>query len=351
MRRFPGPCCLMWLVVCAAAGSLPGGDDRDAEQERELARWASQLGDESFTVREAASNRLLSADSAAAPALARAAEEGSPEAAIRAVRVLEAWANAAESERTDIARQTLIRLANSHSVTASRQARAVLRKRQQQVIAQLNEIGAQVMHRDEQVVAVIFDQAKQLGRTLRLLHELPDLEFLSFSTPLMDDQGLAEIQGLPRVRELNLYRSRIGDDGLKFLQSFPNLRRVPMGETQVTDAGLVHLSKLEQLEYLGLRGNPVTDAGLAHLKPLKNLTGIYLGETSVTDQGLSQLKSFPLLNQLLLAGGKISDAGLEHLHDLKELRFVDLTDTQATPEGISRLQDAIPSLQVRTKQP
>jgi len=40
---------------------------------------------------------------------------------------------------------------------------------------------------------------KVLGRTCACA-ELPNVEHLSFSTPLMDDDGLAELKGLPRLR-------------------------------------------------------------------------------------------------------------------------------------------------------
>lgn len=60
--------------------------------------------------------------------------------------------------------------------------------------------------------------------------------------------------------------------------------------TQVTDAGLAHLQVLTELRELDLGHTQVTDAGLAHLQGLRGLRKLDLVYAKITDAGLAQLR-------------------------------------------------------------
>ncbi len=316
---------LVVVAACAAARAAEVGDEAPASVEQ-IAGWIEQLEDRSYVVREAAEKSLLAAGSPAIEPVARAAGGKSAEASHRGLRILAEWASSETVATAAAASKSLAELAGSKHPAAGK-ARQALRARLDRLIAALERCGAVVSMNNDQVAAVNFDDAAVLGDNLRLLHELPDVTYLSFVTPLMDDAGMAAIQGLPRLEQLSLYRSRIGDEGLKHLKTFPKLRRVPMGETLVTDRGLVHLKDLQQIEYIGLRANDVTDAGLVALKNLKTLTHLHLGETQVTD------------------------AGLEHLKGLSALGTLELWQTRATEAGAARLREALPQLRINLTMP
>lgn len=349
MRRKNIGCWAVILLVGSGRTAAHPADEIEAPVSAiQFARWIRQLDDRSFAVREGAAKRLLKSGKAAAEAVATAATGDSPEVTYRALRILDELASSEEVGNARAAREALAKVAASkHS--AADDARRLLRAYQLRVAATLQGSGARVGIRDEKIVLVSFDQATALGENLLLLHELPDLEELSFSTPLMDDDGLARLKGLPRLRELNLFQSRVGDEGLKCLKTLPSLRRVPMGKTRVTDAGLAHLKDLTHLEYVGVRGNQVTDAGLVHLEKLTNLTGLYLGETKVTDAGLAHVRHLTKLSMLVLNQTEVSDTGLEHLKDLTSLRSLDLSHTRVTDAGVARLSKTLPRLDVNVR--
>ena len=83
----------------------------------------------------------------------------------------------------------------------------------------------------------------------------------------MTDAGLANLNGLTRIKHLDL------------------------NDTRVTDAGLVHVRDLAELVWLGLYGTYVTDAGLVHLKSLKWLKDLDLKRTNVTAAGVEGLET------------------------------------------------------------
>jgi hypothetical protein len=310
----------------------------------QIEKWVRQLDDESFSVRESASKSLLWSGKAAIRAVTDAATGESVEVTDRAMRILEELESSTKGVTASAVREALRELASSKRETIARRARKALGAHQHRVIAALERCGASVAAKGDKFVSVNFDDAKALGRNLRLLRELPDVERLSFSTPLMDDAGMAEIKGLKRLRVLNLYGSRVGDEGLKHLKTFPSLRSVPMGGTRVTDKGLAHLKDLNHLEYVGLRGNQVTDEGLVHLKGLTGLTGLYLGETKVTDAGLIHLRGLTKLTMLYLDQTVVGDAGLRHLEDMTELLGLYLFSTRVTSAGVAKLKKALPKV-------
>ena len=145
---------------------------------------------------------------------------------------------------------------------------------------------------------------------------------LSFQQPRVTDAGLAHVQSLTSLQQLDLQRTEITDDGLMHLRSLTQLQRLYLDRTQITSAGLVHLSSLTALQWIRLDGTNITDDGLLHLVPLQQLEGLQLLDTRITD------------------------AGLVHLHRLPKLRTLMLAAGQLTPGGLSALQTALPQCQI-----
>jgi hypothetical protein len=317
---------LVLVVGCVRAGDAAAPPPAAASAEQ-IARWVRELDDDRFDVREAAHRNLRRAGQRALPALASAAASDSLEVATRAFRILRELLSSADEATGAEIRAVLLRLAASTDPRVAARARAVLALHHGRIAAQLEKGGALVVYKDDRIVRVTLDAVPRLAPLLPLLHELPDLEYLSASNKQMDDAALGQLKGLRKLEYLNLYQSGIGDEGLIHLKSLPALRHVPMGETKVTDAGLKHLADLTQLEYVGLRANRVTDAGLVHLRKLTNLTGLHLGETRVTD------------------------AGLTHLEGLTSLRQLSAWQTGVTPAGVARLRKVLPKLEVTLQGP
>lgn len=106
----------------------------------------------------------------------------------------------------------------------------------------------------------------------------------------MTDAGVKEIV-LPTLRLIDFGQTPLTDDGLRQLNSLPKLIHLEISSPQVTDAGLGALAGLKALEFLDLRGcTQVTDAGLTHLAGLTELTTVVVKDTKVTDAGVELLR-------------------------------------------------------------
>ena len=110
------------------------------------------------------------------------------------------------------------------------------------------------------------------------------------SSHWVSDAGLVHLDGLARLKELDLSNSSITDAGLVYLTGLKSLRRLDLSRTRITDAGLVHLGGLTSLQSLGLRGTDVGKAGVVHLKELTNLRTLDLSGTDVDELAAQELR-------------------------------------------------------------
>jgi hypothetical protein len=314
-----------------------------------IARWVQQLDDDQFAVREAAHANLLRAGRPAIPAVSDAASSGSLEVTTRVFRIFRSLVTSMDNSTAEAAREALMKLtASGHPQVAAR-ARQVLRAELDHVARKLREAGCSVEFKGDRVVYVSLNSVAKVAPLVPLLRCLPDVQALSGRNRQVDDAVLAQLTGMRKLEDLNLFESGLTDEGLKLMKHFPDLRSVQMGHTKVTDAGLKHLENLTQLEYVGLRENHITDAGLVHLRKLTNLTGLYLGGTKVTNAGLKHLTGMTKMNYLRLYDVVVTDAGLDHLVGMTMLEQLELWGTKVTSAGVDRLQKALPKLQIRMK--
>lgn len=90
------------------------------------------------------------------------------------------------------------------------------------------------------------------------LKESPDIVVLQMANPDVNDATLEYLQGMSRLRKLDVADSQITDHGLRLLITLPRLEELYLGRTKITDAGFQeHLSPKESLMKLDLTGTQV----------------------------------------------------------------------------------------------
>jgi hypothetical protein len=128
-----------------------------------------------------------------------------------------------------------------------------------------------------------------LGKLLRD-DSLVSVTVVGLAPGSVTDTEIASLQGLNRLRSVQLNHTSVGDAGLVYLRGLSQLRDLYLSDTEITDTGLENLRGLTQLDSLWLDGTRVTDAGLVHLQGLSQLQWLYLSDTKVTDQGVKKLQ-------------------------------------------------------------
>lgn len=87
----------------------------------------------------------------------------------------------------------------------------------------------------------------------------------------------------------DLHNVPITGEILDAVTALPKLKELNLYKTGFTDDDLTRLAGLKELQTLNLCSSRVTDAGLASLRALPALRSLYLHDTAVTDAGAPQL--------------------------------------------------------------
>jgi hypothetical protein len=116
----------------------------------------------------------------------------------------------------------------------------------------------------------------------------------------------------------------------------------------ITDRGLAHLEGMTNLHQLNLGHTLITDSGLAHLKGLRNLRILRLDHTEVGGAGLADLSKLPNLVDLDLEWTNVGDRDLPHLQRLQGLKNLSLryNAKKITPAGAKAIREALPKTRV-----
>lgn len=173
-------------------------------------------------------------------------------------------------------------------------------------------------------VRVLCQEARRLGAPGISLHALPAA-------------SLRHLHDLPALRYLSLACAPTGDEGLHVLAGLRGLEWLDLRGTKVSDAGIVHLRGLPRLRTLNLSATAVTGACLPYLAELPALADLSIGRCRIDEQSLLLLADLPELRRLDLSMNDHSDVALAALAGLTELEVLHLGCKQATGYGLRHL--------------
>ena len=141
-----------------------------------------------------------------------------------------------------------------------------------------------------------------------------DLSHLKPDKPKKDvDEGMPLLEGLPRLKMVVLYNTRVSADGLRHLCKCNSLEELELGWTMVGDEGVAHLNRLTGLKGLGLFNVGITDIGMVHLKDMKHLKRLVMSDNAVTDAGMAHLGAMSELEDLRLDNTKVTWAEVQKI--------------------------------------
>lgn len=120
---------------------------------------------------------------------------------------------------------------------------------------------------------------------------LESLTFLDLSETLINNDGLAHIAPFTNLQSLLVWNGTMDDDGLAALTGLKKLKFLDIhGCRSLTSGCVEHLLKLEELEELNIAETNLDDDGLEQLAQLGKLKKLHVGQTSVTQQGIAAFR-------------------------------------------------------------
>lgn len=125
--------------------------------------------------------------------------------------------------------------------------------------------------------------------------------------------------------------------GLNQLSQLTQLSTLQLSLTDITDKDLKALSKFPRLKSLDLSRTKITDDGLAHLLSLKELEELTLVRTDISKQGLDTISKIATIQKLNISFTKISNDSMKPVSELDNLRWLSIASTEIKPGGLNPL--------------
>lgn len=160
------------------------------------------------------------------------------------------------------------------------------------------------------------------------------------------DADLAILKTFPELEHLSLRNTQVTNGGLKSLQGLTKLKKLELAGLRITDDSLGALGALRELTELDISYTLVTGSGLDSLAGLKKLKVLDMTRTAVTDKSIAGITALTTITDLDLTENEIGDKSLKPFYDLKNLKNLNLTSTYVTDEGVEKLREANKELKV-----
>jgi Leucine-rich repeat (LRR) protein len=188
-------------------------------------------------------------------------------------------------------------------------------------------------------------------RCLENLKGFPKLRLISLHTDNPNEE-LDYIGDLDKLETLEIHNTELNNDGLAAIQGMARLKRLSLNTNyNVTDAGLEHVAALKSLEDLDLSNTSVRGNGLSWLKGLKSLKKLDLGGTNLHDAEMVHVAALASLEELNIRFTEITSASIHELSRLRRLKLLDLSSTVGTQAGADELKKSLPNLKIILPQP
>jgi hypothetical protein len=217
---------------------------------------------------------------------------------------------------------------------------------------QATDEGLGFLRRNEGLeILFVFDARMITDKGVMQLKDLVNLRTLCLSRSKMTDHGLLALAKMSRMEYLSLNSDRFTDHGMLALEGMKKLKYLSLEghqgtKSDISDFGLAVLQGLTNLENLNLSYTRVTDMGLVNLSGLKKLRNLHLAHCDIGDKGIEQILNLQALEHLDISGTKLTDEGLACLGRLPKLTFLAIHHSRVTPEGIQKLKAALPKVTV-----
>jgi hypothetical protein len=178
-----------------------------------------------------------------------------------------------------------------------------------------------------------------MGRIIRTALALPALLLASAPGWLADLGGQAEFGPGGEIAAVNLRASWVTDGDLLELARMPKLRRLDLSRTRISDQGLSYLKRATALEEVNLAfAERIGDPAHATIKEWKNLRRLSLRGTVAADETAAAAAALPALESLDIADSIVGDPGLEALGLAPKLRELAMGNIRISEMGYQSLR-------------
>ncbi len=144
---------------------------------------------------------------------------------------------------------------------------------------------------------------------LEYIGDCPNLEVLDISgCEGFTGKGMAALSKVPRLRSLIARTTKIGDEGIRHIVQCRSLEVLDLDYANITDEGLKELQKLPKLKYLRIdERQPLTPRSIELLCSITSLVKLDIVGYRIDDAAVVRLSNLPHLRELYIGRNYISN--------------------------------------------
>lgn len=177
------------------------------------------------------------------------------------------------------------------------------------------------------------------------LEGLTDLENLNLANTDIKGPGLKHLARLTKIYRLNLTLCPIADEDLKYLAELSAMKTFGLASAGSNGTGFKYLHKMTALESLNFHHTTVNDDGLREICQMTSIERLEIVHCFWTDSGAANLAQLKNLQRLQVGSRKATGASIGFLRSLPKLRELDLHDLENPSLAIENASQ-IPTLEV-----
>ncbi|MEC9091921.1 MAG: hypothetical protein VX438_04390 [Planctomycetota bacterium] len=174
---------------------------------------------------------------------------------------------------------------------------------------------------------------------------LTKLKEVSFARTAVSDFGIMQLTGATNMKKMVLRDTNITDEALKYIGKMNELEILDLSECSSpgpTDVGMEQLVGLPKLKDINLWSTKVSDGTVAAVAKMQKVVRLNLDATQITDNCMANLQQMKQLTWLHIGSTKISDKEISNLYQLDKLKYINLSFTEASfSEAVDDIYDRL----------
>ncbi|MEZ6047599.1 MAG: hypothetical protein R3C11_18870 [Planctomycetaceae bacterium] len=192
------------------------------------------------------------------------------------------------------------------------------------------------------------------NRTVSLLGDIENLNFLYISSTSIDDAGLQQLSSLTGIQSLLLSGGNLTDAAFRNIQQATALNTISLHDMQLTDESISHLIKNRKISSYYISSVPLTSQGIDKLLEASVLINLNLSGLATTELSTAQIERLAQHQELQALGLDLnfSLTDFSHLARLPALTELKIVKVELTDNELLMLQSTnmLESLELRGKE-
>ena len=175
------------------------------------------------------------------------------------------------------------------------------------------------------IIEINVDSSDTTVDDMKLFGRLLDLESVVFLGAHFNDEYLAQLSELKKLKEITVQNSAITVETLKMFATLPELTSLDLRrDLELDNAAMDVIQTFPKLEKLAVLYNKLSNSGMRRISKSQTLKVVDArGCNGVTDNAVKYLVKLPKLEELYFRF-EVSDGGVEHIKNSPTLKFIEL---------------------------